>query len=53
MAIDSRMVAFRTKTDGARTRELLSKRSPEGGRIDDRNTDDFNLVRRSMTCIER
>ncbi len=34
MAIDSRMVAFRTKTGGARIRELLSERSPEGGRID-------------------
>ena len=53
MAIDSRTVAFRTKTGGARIRELLSKRSPEGGRIDDRNTDDFNLGRRSMTCVER
>ena len=32
---------------------LLSEGSPEGGRIDDRNTDDFNLGRRSMTCLER
>jgi hypothetical protein len=53
MAIDSRMVAFRTKTGGAQIRDLLSEGSPEGGRIDDRNTDDFNLVRRSMTCVER
>ena len=53
MAIDSRMVAFRAKTGGARIRELLSERSPEGGRIYDRNTDDFNLGRRSMTCVER
>jgi hypothetical protein len=47
------MVAFRTKTGGARIRELLSERWPEGGRIDDRNTDDFNLGRRSTTCVER
>ena len=34
-------------------RELLSERPPEGGRIDDRNIDDFNLGRRSKTCVER
>jgi len=53
MAIDSRMAAFRPKPGGAGIGELLAKRPPEGGRIDDRNIDDLNLGRRSMTCVER